>query len=195
MNLTTSTRYYNLFTEAVSSASKPHEVAKIEMRIASISRSVEKYMNRFVKIEERTERFTPDNGTGTKSVMVSAYPITEIESVSVYGTELSTDEYDVDEASGIISFKHSVIREQCQYERAISVTYTGGMADDTAAFCENYPDIEMEVLTQVNFEVKRIGDIAMKSVANGQTTSQLNPYGLIDSLIVVLDRYRKVEFA
>lgn len=195
MKLTTANRYFTLFTEANSQTSKPAEIAKIEMRIASVSANVEKYLERKVENIERTEKFTPDNGTGTKSVRLSAYPVEEIDTITVYETELTEGEFSSDLESGLISFAIPVERLEPLFERSIAVTYTGGMADDTADFIEKYPDIEMEVLTQVNFEAKRVADIAMKSVSNGQTTSQLNPYGFLDSLITVLDRYKKVMWA
>ena len=191
MNLTTADRYFALFPESKKSA-QDTDIIKIEMRIASVSVNVEKYLNRAVQVLARTEKFTPDNGLGTKSVFVSAFPISSVTSVSVYGEALASDEFNYDSATGEISFAERVERIEPLFERSIAVTYTGGMALDTDSFDATYTDIEIEILNQVNFELKRIGDIAMKSVANGQTSSQLNEYGLMGSLTTVLDRYRRV---
>jgi len=96
----------------------------------------------------------------------------------------------LNDTDGVIHFAYPIIRQEPLYERKISVTYVGGMAEDTADFISKYPDIELEVLTQINFEIKRVNDIAMKSVSNGQCSSSLNPYGFLDSLVTVLNRYK-----
>jgi len=191
MILTTADRYFTLFPESFQSASKPSEVAKINMRIISISRNVETYLGRSILKMQRTEYFTPEKGSGTKSVRLRAYPVESIDLLTIFEDEMTDDYFRVNNLSGQVSFSFPVERLELHYENAIVVKYTGGMAEDTDDFINQFPDIEMEVLMQVNFEVKRSADIAMKSVANGQTTSQLTPYGFLDSLIAVLDRHKK----
>lgn len=195
MLLTTVDRYLKIFPEATPGISKPGASDAIEMRINAVSRNVEKYLGRKVEVAERTEKFTPASGTGTKQVRVSAYPIESIESVSIIDSLQDAESYNTDLETGVISFCTEIFRDAIPFEGSIIVAYTGGMASDTADFIDKYPDIEMEILTQVRFEILRVKDIAMKSVANGATTSQLNPYGMTDSLIAVLDGYRKVEWA
>jgi len=193
MNVTTVDRFFELYPESMASSSKQVEVAKINRRIDAVSRAVELYLGRKTEIDERLQKFTPDNGNGTKSVKLSAYPIQSITSVSIFGeTQTEGIDYSVDEDLGIIYFAFPVERSIQLFENGISVIYAGGMADDVDNFILMYPDIEAEVLMQINFEIKRMGDIAMKSVANGNTSSQLNPYGFQDSLIAILDRYKRV---
>lgn len=190
MNLTTKDRYFELFPEA-SSSTQAKDLAKINMRIAAVSANVERFLGRYTQESERTEKFTPDCGTGTKQIRLKAFPIASITSVSSYDTTLIEDEdYLLNDTDGVIHFAYPIVRQEPLYERKISVTYVGGMAEDTADFISKYPDIELEVLTQINFEIKRVNDIAMKSVSNGQSSSSLNPYGFLDSLVTVLNRYK-----
>lgn len=193
MNLTTADRYLALFPESSPMISKAAELTKLNMRIASVSRNVEKYLGRNVEIGDVVEKFSPDCGTGTKRVRLKAFPIASITSVSVFGSTLEEDtDYNVDYDNGVINFAYNIIRLIPLYENAIVVTYNGGMASSVSDFYTDYVDIEAEVLMQINFELKRAPDIAMKSVSNGQTSSQLNPYGFIDSLITVLNRHKKL---
>lgn len=193
MNLTTADRYMKLFSDAKPSASDVNYAGMLDMRISAISKSVEKYLQRKIMVGEYTDYFTPTNGTGTKSVRVSAFPIVSVQKVMLSGTELDASTYAVDKQNGIVSFIEPITRDMAiPYQDCISVVYTGGMAENTADFISEFPDIEIEVLTQIRFEILRVKDIAMKSVANGQTTSQLNPYGFLDSLINILERYRPI---
>lgn len=196
MNLTTADRYMTLFPESKASASDSGYVGSLNMRINSVSRSVEKYLDRKLETAERSDYFTPSNGVGTKTVRVSAFPIVSIESVKLGGVELDSSYYTVNKETGVISFVTQITRDTAiPYEDSLCVTYTGGMATNTASFIELFPDIEIEVLTQIRFEIMRVKDIAMKSVATGQTTAQLNPYGFLDALVAVLDRYRPLGWA
>lgn len=196
MLLTTQDRFFNIFPENKKGASDAGFNLALDMRIRSVSHGVEKYIRRSIETISRVNRFTPETGLGTKQIRLSAFPIVSITSLTIFGDSYTEDEYyTVDNESGVISFQNHIFRTTPLYENAIVVTYVGGMAIDTAEFDLNYPDIESEVLTQIQFELTRIKTIALKSESNGASSSQLNDYGFMKSLTDCLDRYRKEMWA
>ena len=196
MDLTTIDRYLTLFPGASPTASDNGVPEQIGMRITAVSKTVEKYLKRGIEIKERTAKFTPLSGSGTRQIRLPAYPINELGSITVFGEELVVDdEYVVNNEDGVLSFNHRITRCQAPFSDSIVATWTGGMALDTASFIEEYPDIEVEVLMQVRFEMMRHKDIAMKSVSNGQSSSSLVAYGLLESLRECLDRYARIDWA
>lgn len=196
MLLTTKDRFYNIFPENKKGVGDLSFNLALDMRINSVSHAVEKYLRRGIEAISRVNRFAPENGRGTKQIRLSAFPVISIASLTIFGDLYTENEdYTVDNESGVISFQNHIFRETPLYENAIVVTYIGGMAIDTAEFDLNYPDIESEVLTQIQFELTRIKTIALKSESNGASSSQLNEYGFTNSLIACLDRYRRVNWA
>jgi len=188
MDLTTKDRYLAMFPED-QKAWTASPTAFLSMRITSVSASVARYLDRHVTNEERIEKFTPEDGMGTLTVRVKGYPIEEVDSIEIFDTALSSDEF-VFTDTGLIQFYDRITREELPYQDKISVKYTGGMADDTADFIAKYPDIEANVLMQIKFELERTKTISSKTVAAGATSSQMNPYGFMDELIRCLDRYK-----
>lgn len=192
MLLTTKDRYFAFYPDDTAGAASASFPAQLDMRIASVSRTVERYLERngrYAELTERTQTFTPDMD-GTRSVRVMGYPIESIESVTVDGDLLvAGDDYIPNSTLGVINFSVEYFPVQAIPEESISVIYTGGMAEDTAAFVESYPDIESAVLTQVNFELTRYKTIANKSISNGASSSSMNHYGLLDEVIRILDSY------
>lgn len=188
MDLTTKDRYLSVFPDDAKAWAG--NTAFLSLRISSVSASVERYLQRFTENVERTQKFTPNDGTGTLSLRLKGAPVESIDEVKLFDTVLTTDDYALDNDLGLIQLATPVYRDSTPYLNKISVTYTGGMADDTADFISKYPDIEMIVLMQISFELKRSKTIDSKSVANGVTTSQMNPYGFLDETMTVLNRYR-----
>ena len=78
MNLTTADRYMTLFPESKASASDSGYVGSLNMRINSVSRSVEKYLDRKLETAERTDYFTPLMELVQKLFRVSAFPIVAV---------------------------------------------------------------------------------------------------------------------
>jgi len=198
MNLSTIESYFELFPESIPAGTALASTKKaIERRIKSVSSNVEAHvktvMNRNIQTIEREQTFTPSKGGGTKSIRVNAFPITELSVVKIYDTVLSEEnnEFEVNKENGIISFSTPIMQEwDCNYLNAIYVKWTGGLAVDTDSFMNTYPGVEERILTQVRFEMQRYKDIASKSIANGQTTSSLNPYGLMPALLDCLEQFR-----
>lgn len=188
MDLTTKDRYLMVFPDDAKAWAG--NTAFLSLRISSVSASVERYLQRSMENTERTQKFTPQNGSGTLSLRLNGAPVEAVDEVKVFDTVLTTDEYEIDQDTGLIQLGTPVHRDSTPYLNKISVTYTGGMADDTADFISKYPDIEMVVIMQISFELKRAKTITDKRSANGVTTTDMNPYGFLDETMTVLNRYR-----
>ena len=193
MDLTTKDRYFAFFPDSIDGAAKASFTAQLGMRISSVSKSVIRYLERkgrHAEAKERIEKFTPAKD-GTREVRLKGYPVTEIDLLTVFGDEWNSDDGDfvLDAATGNVLFNQKIFRDDDLYQGAISVSYTGGMAADTATFVAEYPDIESALLMQVNFELSRYKSIATKTQANGAATTAYNEYGLLPELARVLDSY------
>lgn len=191
MNLTTENRYLDYFPSSSSIAGKADKTKAVALRIASVSAKVQQFLFRHIESTERTEVFTPDSGAGTKSIRLKGYPVSEIDTLTVYGDVIleNDGDFSLDAETGLITFPTRILRESESYANAISVKYTGGMASDTADFAEKYPDIESLVCDQVYFELTRVQNIANKSIAGAASSSQLNEYGLLPALTDALEPY------
>ena len=193
MDLTTKDRFFAFFPDSTDGAAKQSFTAQLGMRISSVSKSVIRYLEnkgRHVEAKERTEKFTPAKD-GTREVRLKGYPVSGVESVTVFGDAWTSEDGDfvVNSAFGNILFNQKIYRDDDLYHGAISVTYTGGMAADTDGFVNEYPDIESAVLMQISFELSRYKSIANKSQANGAATTSYNDYGLLPELCRILDSY------
>jgi len=195
MALTTVDRYYDMFPDTASASGKPEKTRPIQMRIDSISAKVQKYLGRSIEIGDFIERFTPDKGSGTKRVQLSAFPVSVVTKVTVYGIEQESGDngYVAHLFSGVVLFQSPIIQYACGFADTISIEYTGGMAEDTEDFIEKYPDIESLVLDQVYFEISRVGNIANKSIGGNISSAQLNEYGLLPALVDGLSRYCSIS--
>jgi hypothetical protein len=201
IELTTVDRYYAMFPDTASASGttsapgKPEKKLPVEMRIKSISAKVQKYLGRSIEVGDFIERFTPDKGSGTKRIQLSSFPISAVSKVTAYGVEIESGDYGYTAYlhSGVILFYEPILQQSCGYADAISVEYTGGMAEDTEDFIEKYPDIESLILDQVYFEINRVVTIANKSIGGNISSAQLNEYGLLPALVNELSRYRTVS--
>lgn len=79
----------------------------------------------------------------------------------------------------------------------LKISYTGGMATDTAAFATAYPAIVQALLTQVQFHYQLRDRLAVASVSEGMGQSvsftQLKPLKLLDGVKEILQGYKRFE--
>lgn len=190
MNLADITLYNAIADDPKPNTDATH-VAAINARIASVSVKVERILDRKVKSDSYTEKFTISKGSGTLSVRLRGYPVASVESLKVYDIEKQEGvDFRVDNDSGIIYFVEPVTRELIDWQNAIVVEYTGGMAEDTADFKQKCPDVALEVCNQVAFELSRQKNLANKSVSTGAgMTTTFNPYGLQPGLLETIQPY------
>lgn len=193
MNLTTY-ESYRVFEPSKAQVA-PDYIARVNASISSVSAKFAALLGRQVEIGETEESFTPPSGSGLHGVSVQAYPIQSVDSITFDSVELATDEFFVSNSKlGRIVFTPSLLRATLApgYVRnSVRITYTGGMAADTADFIQKYPDIVAEVNAQIRFELSRISTIAETSqTANGET-SNLAEYDLIPSAKRIIKKYRR----
>lgn len=183
---------YNAIADDKSPNTDTNHVAAVNARIGSVSVKVERLLDRKVKEDSYTEKFSVERGAGTKSVRLRGYPVTSIDSVKVYDVaKVEGDDFSVDETTGVVSFFEPVTREFNNWQNAIVIEYTGGMATTTSAFKEAYPDIAIEVCVQAAFELARQKNLANKSTATGAgIVTSHNPYGLQPGLLEAIEPYR-----
>lgn len=169
--------------------------AAIDNLIASVSETIEQYIDRHTLTAARTEQY--DCLPGSKSIQLRAFPVSAVASVLhstswdfVNGMEtLTADEYQLDAAAGILYFKSW--REPGPM--AWRVTYTGGMAADTAAFISAYPTLADACEKQVTHEWRR--KLRLDKGSQDQGGSSVNFADSVDLLPVVqriLQPYRRI---
>ncbi len=94
-------------------------------------------------------------------------------------------------------FAGTILRGELYYGPGmLIVEYIGGMATDTAEFCEKYEDIAYEADKQVVFEFRRMKTITEKSVSAGGATTSFETFDVRPSFLKALhSRRRRVWLA
>jgi len=188
MDLTTLAKVQTLDKSYVDATQETLDM--IEMLITSVSAMVEKYLDRTILIGTYTEKFNLTSYCNP--FLVKAWPITSVTSVvnDDYTIPSSDIEYEAGRKDRVAINDNILL---AGYGR-LTITYTGGMATDTADFVANFPDIEMEVIKQVLFEAARVKTVGVKSITIDEQTTTLETNNLLPSTRRLLNSYkRKVQ--
>lgn len=186
----------------------------LSMTISAVSRKVENFLGRKVKVDTYVDRFSVGKFSETV-YKLSAYPVLRDAEISPgvpnpfkvknFDRLLPNTAYAVDYARGVVSVRpYDLATTADNFSlgsplsgyinagiEALEVTYYGGMAKDTAEFITLYPDIEYEVALQVIFEYKRRKNLTMVSVgAGGNSSETYIPFELRKELKRALRPYR-----
>lgn len=137
--------------------------------IAAVSQVVEKRLDRFLKAEART--VYADIERHQSKVFLRGYPVSAVASVyedasRVFGTGTLVDSscYTFGNGNeGMLSFDYALSAGP----KALKVTYTGGMAADTAALATAYPDLVEAVDQQLLYLFRNKGTLGLSSVSGG----------------------------
>lgn len=170
--------------------------AWIDAAIQALSKRLENALARALLSEEQVEVFDVDEGQTVFNLR--GYPVNEAEDFSVrldtlrvFDTprELEPTFFTLDAQDG------QLIIDGVQLppgQRILRVAYTGGMAADTAAFCEAYPDIEEAANIQVNFWWESRQRIGQRSVTGADlSVVTLEPLEFLPQMQRVVENYRR----
>jgi len=147
----------------------------LNMIIKGVSYKVAQYMGRKIQIGEYTEIFHYTKKTNCKFQLQAAPltgPLVEVKDL------IQDVVLDLDEIKPFSLYSdRGWIQDLFAYDFTLqgdsfSVTYTGGMATDTADFIAKYPEIEYEVLLQCLFEYKRKKTISVSKIGNSGTNAE-----------------------
>lgn len=163
MDLTTVARVKARNTRLTTSAD-----ALLAELITEVSADAEARMARYVEAVERTE--VVDIYVGKKLVRLPGAPITAVSEVSRSSTPVFTAE-DVQVADTdyyvLADTSHIRLASKPLSDGFLEVTYTGGMAADTASFVTAFPDltgaVEQEVINRYNAKDLPAGEIHLGS--------------------------------
>lgn len=139
--------------------------------ISAMSRSVEKFMGRYL---EQTSRTTyVDVREGDRVFFLQGYPIsstglTIVEDAArgFTGSAVSSDDYDTTARAldeGRIEFDY----EPSVGPSALKITYTGGLATSLANLIASYPDLVHACERQIAFEIRHQGLLGLDSNGGG----------------------------
>ena len=193
MDLTTATRVQRLLESG--GASVGQHVTLLGDIIPAVSARVEEYLGRSAEAASRTEYF--DTEPSLFRVVLEGYPVSSVTSVRydplrVYdsSSEIAATEYAVNTARGIISFERVGFVVAA---RGLKITYTGGMAADTAAFVAAFPAVAHACDLQVAALIQRRLALGATSVnAGGGSKAWVGGYDLLPEVRSILDLYRRM---
>ncbi len=206
MNLTTRDRVTNALMLGGVESSTTLSTANatiVDQLIAVVSARVEAFLDRHVESAARTEYL--DVAWGQRIFILRAYPVTAVTGVwyDPYQAWASTSAVDTDEYRSPIYGGGPIlsIDRRLNYswenvqDRALKVTYTGGMAADDIAFIAAYPDIAGAVDQQIVYEYQRRRDLGAQSIAGdaGNVTHAAGAW--LPSVLDVLNRHRRLHHA
>jgi len=156
--------------------------------LSHVSQAAERYLNRKLKKQERTEYF--DSGVGV--VCLSAYPVDEESdlTVKIWGSEKTKDvDYYLYPDIGVIQFTSGTGSE---YPRKIEITYTGGY-EESDGVIQVPDDIKHAVILQAAYEFLRRRDFGLSSVALPDgSISVSEPANLLPEVKRILDQHRRI---
>lgn len=165
--------------------------------IQALSKRLEASLNRALLQEAQVEIFDVEHA-GQTVFTLRGYPVDEEETFSVRldtmrvweeAHELTTGFYTLDATEGIL-IVDGVVLPRCA--RALRVAYTGGMAVDSTAFCEAYPDIEEAANIQINFWWEQRTKLGQRSIVGVDQSVVVNePLNYLPVLDRVVQNYRR----
>lgn len=193
MDLTTTTRVQTLLESGGATVSQ--HAALLGDLVPAVSARVEEYLGRSAQTASRTEYF--DTEPSLFRVVLTAYPVTTVSLVRydplrVYdsASEIDSTEYAVDTDRGFISFDRVGFSVAM---RGLKVTYTGGMAANTAAFVSAFPAIAHACDLQIASLIQRRLSLAATSAnAGAGSKAYVGAYDLLPEVKSTLDLYRRM---
>jgi len=165
--------------------------------ITQVSGLFESYLARGLQSAARNEYFNPDYFT--RMVHVSSYPVAASPAPQVWNdmdrawgsnTLIDPTLYTFDPDTGAFYFDRTGLVGGYRY---LKISYTGGMAADTAALKTTYPEIAYAARMQVCYEFRRRDSYATQAIALGGGNFTVDgPVKLLDKIKETLDRYKRI---
>lgn len=167
----------------------------LEQLISSVSARVETYLDRKTASGSYTDYFDIQF-PGQKRFYLNAWPVSAITSVhhDPDGEWAATDEV---ESS---NYRYNIDRGELYLRiflprafQGLRVIYTGGMADDAAAFIASYPEISDAVDKQVVYEYQRRTELGASTLSGkGGTVTQFPIKEFLPITKAVLDKFKRI---
>lgn len=204
MNLTTVERIRAL---VMAGANMPGQdlnastVAALNQIISEVSAQAEAELDRYAQTGERTEYLDIEPGQCVFSLR--AYPVSAVAGIwydpeqEWSGDAIAANLYrsPVYDRNGLLRLDYQLNWSDIPRQRALKVTYTGGMAADTAAFMAAFPDITSAVSQQVYYLWTRRHDLGLSSSSGiGGTVTQAEVTWL-PTAMRTLKRHRRIHAA
>lgn len=145
----------------------------LENLIASVSLSIERYLNRPLLVAARTEYLdvVPDRW----SYQLPAFPVVSVASVKNSATFDWTVDAKVEGTDFVLDTETGILRQLTSWvngAEALQVVYTAGLAADTATILSAFPDLADACAKQVTEEFRRRDGLSRTTVAvQGSSTT------------------------
>lgn len=168
--------------------------ALLTQLITGVSTRAEQYMGRMTEIDDYVE-YLDVEFPGQKRFHLSTFPVTAVSEVNYdpdgdyeSGDALSTSDFRVNLTRGQVHVRTWLARAF----QGLRISYTGGMASDTAEFITAFEEITDAIDKQVAYEFQRRRDIGLSSVSGaGGTITQYPLKEFIPLTKAVLDKHRR----
>ena len=200
MDLTTKAR-----VKTILAITSTQQDAILDQFIVAVSAEVEQFLTRHAEELARVEQF--DLIPGDRKIFLRGFPVIAPPTATFElrhdldrqftGTPENLDDFYVDFERGVITADRGVIIAPGAFGPGVlQVTYTGGMAPDTATFITRFSDVAHAVDLQVAFLFRRkdqLGQVAFSS--EGGSISIEAPLELISPVKTALERHRRMVFS
>ena len=196
MDLTTAARVATLVVPGETATSAFNTV--IGQVITAVSAAAERYLGRYAQTTSRTEYLTVQ--PGKRVYRLRAFPVTTLTSVyldaeQAFGNDTaltSEDYYNPTYANdGLFTLKFYPTVEETPAPNSMKITYTGGMAADTAGFISAFPDIAGAVDHQVAYLWHRRNELGIASVSGDAGSVSVGADSWLPWVKVILEQYRR----
>lgn len=207
MDMTTVARVDLLINPASSStvegAVPDFRINQIRNLIIGVSAAAEKFLGRHAQRATRTEYL--DVGPYQRRFILQGWPVTSVSRVNFDTSQEWDASDDIDsgdylspiyDACGVLEMTYDLVTGSRPRHSSLLVTYTGGMAADTEAFVQAYPDVAAAVDQQVAFLWHRRNDLGASSISTEMGTVSVPEVKMWLPLVrSVLVRHRRVPVA
>ena len=200
MNLTTLARVKTAIGIDSSVTTDDSQLSQI---IAEVSAGMEQSMQRLVEAKSRTE--VVPLSWPSLLLMLPAYPVTSVSSVKCSPTQefsgvtamTAASDYVLDDAAGVLRLlaQPTYLRREGVgrplHPTFFQVTFTGGMAADTAAMIAAYPELSAACDAQIRYLWQRRDSLGSNSNTSQGSTSFKDSYDWLPSVARTLAYYRR----
>lgn len=157
--------------------------------VSQLSAAAVQILGRETQTAERTQVFRLARAQAI--VSLPAYPVSAVTTVEIASLQ-NEDWCSVDHWFDADSGTLELIREITLNDVRCRVTWTGGMAADTASFVAAFPDIAGAVADQVAFAFQRRDQLGLAAKGAGGASVQIAVQDWIPSARAILEHHRRV---
>ena len=155
-----------------------------ELLIESVTNAAEEYLGRYIVARQISQEPYDCTNSKSKYLQLKQYPVTSVTTIIEDGETLDTATLKIDNSNGII-------RRNIFWKGAVLVTYTAGLAADTASVPKN---IQLAIWQWISYLANTKESQGIDSETLGDySVNYLEQNQIPDTVISLLEGYKRID--